>query len=960
LIYKKEDTMPTSNRNRLFSRLVVAVVLAALLLATFLGTGSSRAAATTPTANRPPGPAPVHEGAELVGPINRGGRTASSVLGDGSWTPTGGPTFVGGQVNALAVHRVLSGTLYAAVQAAPDPGWGNPTTIYRSSDGAASWTAVYTIPTSVSSLAVTDTVVYAGAYNRDAGSPHPVIYCSTDGGLNWTAPLSFSNGTIWALGVHPTLTGTAAAGGGDYPDVAYLYQTTDAGATWNEVFSYTLQGWAPTVNAALIHPTDPLNWLLSHDGQVAGTWGSYIWQSLDGGATWTRVYTVSEDIVYSLVANPVTPTIIYAGTWQDNLYRSTDSGATWTAVITDGSAGQQLVVEPPATLYTITGKEVRKSTNGGDSWSFAGQQGDLRSLAIDLGPTPAALYLGTAISGVSKSSNGGQDWEERNNGIVSPARPRDVAVDPENPGKLFAAAGCAGAWRSPDGGATWIGYNDLPGCMGSFGINRWDSDEVYAGAYNCAGATIFHSMDGGLTFAPAFTPTFVVTDCSAGGENIFAVGVAPSMTRTVYAVGEDYPNWTDYHAVVVRSLDGGVSWTTAFTLPASSQATTGAIDPQDDTTAYVGGRDCSAGPCHGFIYRTTDGGENWLLALTDTESVRSVIVDYQKPNVLYAATDSYRVYKSTDSGDSWTVVRYPPWEPGGGVSGNRLAIDPHVPSHIYLGGWGYIGESTDGGATWSEGDDPINLGTPPREPADLRLDWGIVTQTLYAAFDGVWSYSRPAPQPGEPEAITMWTVPISDPLYYANGINGVMYYALVLDPYENWVVNGTPVTVTYDLSEIGEGQFNLLKHTQNGQVQGGLFGVSVAGTVTFTAKANVTATAFVTVTFIYNPPAGITITTAPVSMTVGGATALLTATVPGLHDGIASNGTVVTWETSLGTIVTTTLTTAGAATTTLTSGDLAGTAVVTATVDGYLDTTTVEFVGVGYQIYLPLVCRGCP
>ena len=54
--------------------------------------------------------------------------------------------------------------------------------------------------------------------------------------------------------------------------------------------------------------------------------------------------------------------------------------------------------------------------------------------------------------------------------------------------------------------------------------------------------------------------------------------------------------------------------------------------------------------------------------------------------------------------------------------------------------------------------------------------------------------------------------------------------------------------------------------------------------------------------FIPNPPAGITLTTALDSLPIGGQTTVVTATVPGLHEGIASDGTQVSFTTSLGTI----------------------------------------------------------
>jgi hypothetical protein len=243
------------------------------------------------------------------------------------------------------------------------------------------------------------------------------------------------------------------------------------------------------------------------------------------------------------------------------------------------------------------------------------------------------------------------------------------------------------------------------------------------------------------------------------------------------------------------------------------------------------------------------------------------------------------------------------------------------------------------------------------EPRALVVDDGTLTQTLYASFGGVWAYSRPAPQPGEAMTITMWTDPISG-IVYANGQNFAGFEALVVDGYQNWVADDTHVPVTYSWAfDDWTGETIFDKYTADGQIAGGWSNVSSVGFVGFAARANVTATAFVSVVLLYNPPAGITVTAVPTTIATGGATTVVTATVPGLHEGIASDRTVVTFDTSLGTVVTSSVTWDGIATAILTSGNVAGTAVVVAATDGFSDTVAVEFVAGGYNVYLPLVLR---
>ena len=664
--------------------------------------------------------------------------------GDGVWTPLGGPTISGGTVRALAVHPAIAGTLYAAAQS-PNAPWGLSSFLYKSSDGAAHWTAVYTTSNRVMSLATSGALVYAGAHSGDEERIHPAIYRSADGGLSWTVPLSMAGGTIWTVGIHPTNPRVAIAGGGDYPSRAVLYQTIDGGDSWTEVFSYTVPDGGPTVNAVLIPPTAPGTWLMSHDGEVNATWGSYLLRTTDSGATWTRVHTITEDIVTGLVANTNIPNTLYASTWNNNLLRSTDGGATWTAVIDDGSAGARLVFDPAGVLYATREREVRRSTDGGQIWTTVSTLlATPQVLAIDLGAMPRPIYVAQGTTaGIYRSTDGGVNWEERNTGIEIPVLPQDIDVDPRDPSRILVAA-VGGGWMTTDGGNTWAQPAGLSWQMHAFAINPDEPDIVYGGAYNCRMGAVLRSQDGGLTFTTVYTASFITSDCSGGSETLRALAIAPSDPDMVYAAGWDNVGGQRDQAVIVRSRDVGVSWSPVFTLPQRSRIEALAIHPTDAGVTYAGGEDCSgtSGPgCVGFVYRTTDGGHGWGLTLVTSDTVSSIVVHPWNPDILYVADRGYQVRKSTDGGDTWTVITPP------GPSGYLLAIDPNAPNHVYLGGWGYFAETADGGKTWSDWGAPISQGAPKMDPTALTVDTGAPIQRFYAGFSGVWAYSRPAPQP---------------------------------------------------------------------------------------------------------------------------------------------------------------------------------------------------------------------
>jgi photosystem II stability/assembly factor-like uncharacterized protein len=237
-----------------------------------------------------------------------------------------------------------------------------------------------------------------------------------------------------------------------------------------------------------------------------------------------------------------------------------------------------------------------------------------------------------------------------------------------------------------------------------------------------------------------YTAPFISPDCSGGQENIYALAIAHSNPDVVYAAGSDQPNWASTQAVILRTDDDGVSWDAFELLPDWSEVYAVAVAPDDPEIAYAGGTDCSGVSCVGFLMRTTDGGQTWGSRVETMYGTASIAVDPHRPGVVYAADGGYHVYRSTDFGDTWAVVREPP-DPSGGL----VAVDPNVPGHVYLSGRNFIAESADGGETWSAWNGPLGNGLPQFEAQSIAVDFGTDIQNLYTGFTGVWSYTRPAP-----------------------------------------------------------------------------------------------------------------------------------------------------------------------------------------------------------------------
>ncbi len=165
----------------------------------------------------------------------------------------------------------------------------------------------------------------------------------------------------------------------------------------------------------------------------------------------------------------------------------------------------------------------------------------------------------------------------------------------------------------------------------------------------------------------------------------------------------------------------GVTWTpdgpapvystAIYSNPPSGRATSIAIDPANPNTIYLG-------TAAGGVWKTTDGGQNWI-PLTDSQAslaIGAVAVDPNNSNNVYAGTgepdyssDSYYgegLLKSTDGGTTWTLIRTPFTTSDTAPEFTSIAVQPGNSNIVLAANTNSFGtaglfRSTDGGQTWS-------------------------------------------------------------------------------------------------------------------------------------------------------------------------------------------------------------------------------------------------------------------
>jgi len=148
----------------------------------------------------------------------------------------------------------------------------------------------------------------------------------------------------------------------------------------------------------------------------------------------------------------------------------------------------------------------------------------------------------------------------------------------------------------------------------------------------------------------------------------------------------------------------------------------------------------------GFIYKSTDAGDNWVETPFQSPcagDVTALAMHPQTSNVLYALFDGNFLCRTVDGGNSWSEL---PWI--GTIIGiaTSIALDRSSEATVYVGSSNGIFKSVDGGSSWNRGNgfptsgptnfwvfavtaDPSNPGTLYAGTKDARISGGVFKTT---------------------------------------------------------------------------------------------------------------------------------------------------------------------------------------------------------------------------------------
>ena len=292
-------------------------------------------------------------------------------------------------------------------------------------------------------------------------------------------------------------------------------------------------------------------------------------------------------------------------------------------------------------------------------------------------------FFGTGPGGISA-----EDYKR------AVAEARALPLSPLIEGHTFRspeAPGTVAPWISPIAPPIRNSYSaNASAAVNSLAIDPINANIVYTGSFGGLAKT----TDGGNTWR-------YLSD-SWDSQSVSAIAINPSDSRDIY-VGTGRDDYGPYGVGIYHSLDGGSTWSSPLgeTHFGGTQIRAVAIDPNASsspfaTAVYVGNGGTNSG-----LWRSNDSGVTWSRLYQ--HDVLDLAVDIgTHPSTLYV-TEDHGVFKSTDAGESWTLIREIRAH-----RNNRLYRLSVVNSTVYLLGPGdpdpdhnlYLYKSVTGGATW--------------------------------------------------------------------------------------------------------------------------------------------------------------------------------------------------------------------------------------------------------------------
>ncbi len=467
-----------------------------------------------------------------------------------------------------------------------------------------------------------------------------------------------------------------------------VWRTTDGAQTWTPLSDYFSN---LSVYSVAIDPSNSNTYFF-------GSTGGKIFKSTDAGATWNLLGTIGNSIVNRILINPSNTNIMFAAAENVGIFRSVDGGVTWTEPVND-TKGYDIEFKPgDLSVVYASGSGFHKSIDGGVTFTtISGFATGPKMIGVSADNASVVYVLeasGSRFGAFYTSSDSGSNFTKLNHGSLnffgysitgndnSGQAPRDmgIAVNPTDANEVHIAGLLT--WKSSNGGVSFTCTSDWqPGLAQSENIGYCHSDVDDLQFY---GTTLFAITDGGI-YKAENTGTinanyFEDLTTGLGIRQFYKIGI--SQSADVIVSGGSQDNGTSFY----KAATGWKDWLGADGMESF-------IDKTNNNTFYGTSqngqlyRSLNAGNSYSGLNEPGNGSGNWVTPFEQDPTVT---------NTIYLGYN--RVYKSTNSGGSWTSISQDFI-----ANLNNLKIAPSNNEVMYVNRASLMYRTTDGGATdWTQ------------------------------------------------------------------------------------------------------------------------------------------------------------------------------------------------------------------------------------------------------------------
>jgi photosystem II stability/assembly factor-like uncharacterized protein len=502
--------------------------------------------------------------------------------------------------------------------------------------------------------------------------------------LRWRMIGPFRAGRVNAVSGVPGQPATfyfGSVGGG-------LWKSGNSGRTWTPIFDSQPTASIGAIGVSSSNPDVVYVGTGEPDMRDSIAFGNGMYKSTDAGKTWAHIGLDDTRQIGRVIVDPKNPNIVfvaalghaYGPSAERGVYRTRDGGATWQKVLfkNDQVGAIDLAFDPVSSqIIYATLWNVRRPP-----WFI---------YAPANGPG----------AGIYKSIDGGANWKEVAQGIPTEGLGHiGIAVAPTNRNRIYAAVDAkeGGIFRSEDAGATWTRLSadkrlwDRGWYFEKVTVDPKDADTVYV-----MNTSVYRSTDAGKTWT--------AIKGAPGGDDYHQLWIYPDDPKRMVLA-------SDQGAIVTE--DGAQTWSSWYNQPTAqiyhvaadyrfpywvtgAQQDSGAVGtPSRSRHSEISLRDweglCSGGesgytapdPLHPeILFGGTVSRCNVITGEIRNVSperlgapgqfrhawTQPLVFSQADPHALYFANQS--LYKTTNSGESWTQI-----------SQDLTREDPGVPSNL--------------------------------------------------------------------------------------------------------------------------------------------------------------------------------------------------------------------------------------------------------------------------------------